>query len=145
MSFHINIGSIPANDMRYDTAGDWIGVASSLRVTVAEQSDARYEALVAIHELVEAVLCLNVGVTAEMVDEFDFNFTGTGEPGDHSDSPYKRQHAVAEIVERIVALELGVDFDKYLREVAERSYGRVAIEHNTIQHLIQEGERDETT
>src|SRR5215467_14962981 len=48
----------PAAKMRYPTVGDWqFKPDGSLHITVARMSDRRYEFLVGLHELVEALLC----------------------------------------------------------------------------------------
>ena len=64
--------------------------------------------LIALHELVEARLCLNDGVEQEAVDAFDSNFSGDGEPGDHEDSPYRDQHRRACLLEFMMADWLGI-------------------------------------
>jgi len=74
----------------------------------------RYELLVAVHELVEAFLCMHDGVSEESVDKFDKQFVQRdAEPGDSPDAPYARQHCLATGVERILAACLGVKWDWY--------------------------------
>jgi len=98
-------------------------------IEVSEMSDPRYEILVAIHELVEKVLCDHKGITEQQVDEFDKKFEDEYisscypdlpeyvEPGNDSKAPYHRQHKIADIVERIVANELDVNWDEYGKEI----------------------------
>ena len=64
--------------------------------------------LIALHELVEAKLCLNDGVDQDEVDEFDKQYNGFGEAGDHPAAPYREQHRKAMIVEHLMANWLGV-------------------------------------
>ena len=64
--------------------------------------------LFALHELVEAKLCLNDGIDQEAVDEFDKAYRGTGEAGDEIDSPYRHQHRRAMLIEHLMADYLGV-------------------------------------
>lgn len=133
----ILIESIEHKDQRYETVGDWydkeIGIMgnSSVPTTiirVSKMSDINYEILVAIHELVEKVLCDKSGITQQQVDEFDiqYNYDYKSsdidkdmdlEPGNDPRAPYHRQHKIADIIERLMAIELGVDWEKYNNEV----------------------------
>ena len=60
---------------------------------VSALTDWRHSALIAVHELVEALLCKAHGVTTEAVDTWDM---GPGheldEPGDDPRAPYHREH-----------------------------------------------------
>jgi hypothetical protein len=61
--------------MRYKTCGDWQFIGTdekTLIVTVLKQTDWRYEALLAVHEIYEALACKANGVTEEIVDAYDF-------------------------------------------------------------------------
>ena len=64
--------------------------------------------LFAIHELVEAKLCLDAGIDQESVDDFDRAFKGDGEAGDEPDAPYRQQHRRAMLIEHLMADWLGV-------------------------------------
>ena len=92
----ILIETIPHKDQRYATAGDWqfkqgaidqntvvvnnaayaaqADGSQLLHIRVSELGDWRYEALVAVHELVEALLCKYGGITEQEVDKFDMDF-----------------------------------------------------------------------
>lgn len=63
--------------------------------------------LIALHELIEARLCVKAGVMQEMVDAFDAAFTGDGEPGDDPGAPYRAQHRHAMLIEHLMAMFLG--------------------------------------
>lgn len=83
----ILIETIPHSEQRYPTVGDWqwtqvkvLGrsgfpaddkLVPTLHIKVSEMSDWRHEALVAIHEAVEALLCKYAGITEQEVDDFD--------------------------------------------------------------------------
>lgn len=79
----------------------------------------RYECLVAVHELVELLICRWNGVTGAAVDEFDITFEKNraccdfSEPGDDPKAPYRFEHCIATGVERILAAVLGVSWKKY--------------------------------
>jgi hypothetical protein len=75
----------------------------------------RLEALVAVHELIEALLCRVDGVTEDEVDHFDFNFKGDAEPGDDPNAPYYEQHQRASGYERLLAADLQVNWAEYER------------------------------
>jgi hypothetical protein len=67
-----------------------------------------------VHELVEALLCRSMGVTAAQVDAFDMLHQRDGEPGEIPCAPYHRQHMAAQAAERALADHLGVDWENYL-------------------------------
>ena len=119
----VNIKSIPHTEQRYETCGDWWWENGTLYVRVSELSDWRHEFLVALHELVEAMLCKDEGVSQVVVDAFDQRFEdtrpegNTDEPGDCYDAPYYREHQVASGIERLVAAELLLDWQEYERDI----------------------------
>lgn len=120
----INIETIPHNQQRYPTVGDWFWDADEvLHIRVSALSDWRREALIAVHELVEVLLCKQDGVTTAEVDSFDKAYEGSrqegdeSEPGDEPNAPYVRQHCIATGVERILAAGLGVSWKEYEEEL----------------------------
>jgi hypothetical protein len=119
----ICLRSIAHEDQRYPTVGDWYDDQGVTMIVVSKMSDPRYELLVAVHELVEKILCDHRGVKQEAVDEFDRNYERNrlegdeSEPGDHPDAPYRTEHCFATGIERLLAAELGVVWDQYNREV----------------------------
>lgn len=120
----IQIETIPHRSQRYPTVGDWWWEKDgTLQIRVSSMSDWRYEVLVAVHELVEVLLCKKDRVSKERVDTFDMAFEkarkrgNIDEPGDDIRSPYRRQHGVASGVERILGALLGVDWNRYADEV----------------------------
>lgn len=125
----ILIESIAHEEQRYDTCGDWFESAGpltlhfargpTLRVVVSALTDEREMLLLAVHELIEAILCQHAGVSARTVDEFDLHFKGAGEPGDDPLSPYYAHHQFATHIEREVADLLGVDWDAYGKHIEE--------------------------
>lgn len=94
-----------------------------LHIKVSELGDWRYNALIAVHELVEVLKCKHDGVTQEQVDAFDIAYEKNrpeavdSEPGDSPDAPYRQQHCLATGIERIMAAALGVDWDSYDRAI----------------------------
>ncbi len=82
-------------------------------IYVSEMGDWRKEAAVAVHELVEMLLCRADGVDPREVDAFDMAYTGDGEPGDNPYAPYHEQHCIALEVEQILIQALGVPWAEY--------------------------------
>jgi hypothetical protein len=81
---------------------------------VSALADWRHSVLIAVHELVEALLCKAHGVTAEAVDEWDMGHgKELDEPGDDVRAPYHREHEFAGCVEQLLAHELNIDWNGY--------------------------------
>lgn len=110
----IRIRFIPQAEQRYDTCGDWTIENDILTILVSSMADQRHQQLVAVHELVEALVCNVDGVTQEAVDAFDM---GPGadldEPGNSPDAPYRDQHAIATEIEMQLAAAMHVDWAEY--------------------------------
>jgi hypothetical protein len=119
----ITIETIPHASQRYPTVGDWMFIEpNELRIRVSEMGDWRKEAAVAVHELVEAILCRNDGVSEAAVDAFDRSFDPepdafNQEPGDDPGAPYHRQHCFATAVERMLIAALGVSWVEHEAKV----------------------------
>ena len=115
----IVIETIPHDSQRYETVGDWYQQGGDLVIKVSELGDWRMEAMVAVHELVEAILCKNAGVTEDQIDTFDFWFAKTREfnegqeAGDQVRAPYRDQHCYATAVERMLCAALGIPWLVY--------------------------------
>lgn len=138
---NVRIEVIPHDQQRYSTCGDWYFEPNGedLIIRVSKLSDPRFEALVAVHELVEVLLCKQNGVTQEAVDKYDMEFENyrqaaideaaelghhedkvelqIAEPGDQKDAPYRIEHCFATGVERLLAANLGVVWADYEKEL----------------------------
>src|SRR5258708_3808471 len=117
---NILLRSIPHDQQRYETCGDWIATRGQLReVRVSEMSHRDYIFLVMVHELIEGYLCVKRGIKPRDVDLFDMAFESrrkegnTDEPGDHLDAPYFREHQFSTKIEKLLARELGVSWKDY--------------------------------
>ena len=120
---NIHIKSIPHCEHRYPTVGDWwFDKDGSIQIRVSKMNNWRYECLVAVHELVEVLLCFHSGISQGSVDRFDMQFekhreAGVHKPddecGDDPRAPYKFQHGIATGVERVLAVMLGVCWKTY--------------------------------
>jgi hypothetical protein len=112
----------PHSLQRYNTIGDWYTNKTNgeVSIMVSQLGFWRYELLIAVHELVEAFLCMHDGVSEESVDKFDKEFVQRDqEPGDSINAPYQKQHCLATGIERILAACLGVKWAEY-EEAIER-------------------------
>lgn len=124
---NIVIKVIPESEQRPEVNGaDWFYDGNGdLQVRVSPMSDWRKEALLGIHEAVEAVLCKHNGVSQASVDAFDLEYDKTHtfdvDAGDESAAPYVREHCLATAVERILCAELQVNWKDYDDEL-KRSY-----------------------
>lgn len=124
---NVSVKVIPHAEQRYRTPGDWFFEADGgLHIRISALGDWRYETLIAVHELVEVVLCKKRGITQEQVDAFDQNYERErdegfhkpeDEPGDDPSAPYHREHGVATGIERILAAALGVAWADYAAAV----------------------------
>lgn len=106
----MRIEALPPEDLRYATEGDWqVTPTGEFVIQVTTNLPRQEQLLLALHELIEAMLCQARGVSQETVDRFDFAFKGDGEPGDHPASPYRREHRFAALIDHLIAHEMGID------------------------------------
>ena len=119
----IIIREIDHDKQRYPTAGDWYFTPNKdIIINVSKTADWRVSALVAVHELVEALGCLVDGVSEEDVTNHDLWFEDQqleGEPGDHPTAPYYKQHQLATKVEKLVCEAFGMKWDEYDQAVEQ--------------------------
>jgi hypothetical protein len=121
---NVCIKVIPHKKQRYPTVGDWFfDVNGDLFIHVSKMSDWRYEMCVAVHELVEVLMCKHDGISQRSVDKFDIEFEkkrkrgNTDEPGDNDRAPYRIQHGIASGIERVLGTLLGISWNKYVKEI----------------------------
>lgn len=115
----IEIRFIPQADMRYDTSGDWRFEGRKLVIEVARMPEL-YQQAVALHELVEALLCNAADVSQEAVDEFDMGpGADLAEPGFDLDAPYHKQHCWADVAERLFIAAAGLNWNAYDQAVGD--------------------------
>lgn len=99
--------------MRYHTAGDWVFLGDELAIEVADTGDWRYNCLLAIHELIEVLLCTSEGISQKTVDRFDFAHQDDDDPGSDPKAPYARQHLVALGIEMVLCASLDIPWRIY--------------------------------
>jgi len=109
----ITIETIPHGEQRYPTVGDWQLKDGEIKILVSRLGNWRYEAAIAVHELVEVLLCMDKGISEATVDEYDMRWRGDGELGDEPDAPYRDAHCFATATERMLIAALGVSWAEY--------------------------------
>ncbi len=112
----IDVETVDHGEQRYETCGDWENYDNHFIIRVSDCDNWRYEALVAVHEIVEALICKSNGITQEVVDEYDMNEDGDAEL---PECPYHDEHAIASAVERLLAVSLGVNWSEYEKALPE--------------------------
>jgi hypothetical protein len=121
----IVIETIPHEEQRYPTVGDyWIDEDSTIQVRISEfGSDAEMFA-VALHELVELMLCRERAIEFEHIDAFDIQYEEQrepedlcSEPGNSVYCPYANEHRFAENLERQFIYECGLNWFEYEEKV----------------------------
>lgn len=121
---NINIQTVPNELIKvrkgFTGADWWWDETGNLQIFVAQElTDWRERACLMIHEAVEALICREMGVTVEQVDEFDARFErehpgdGTTNVGDLPDCPYRLPHNAATAAERVLAGALNVSWQEY--------------------------------
>ena len=126
----IHFKTIPHKSQRYNTCGDWIVRDGKLReVRVSQMPNDDYHFAVAIHEAVEAWLCLKNGITQKMVDDFDTSYeaarvqreaapcgckpTDVSEPGNDRHAPYGKYHKFATRIEKMIISAMKISWKVY--------------------------------
>ena len=116
----IEIKTIPHEDHRYETVGDWqIMPNGKIKIEVSDMGNDDYALLIGIHELIESWLCRKRKIPEDLVNAFDIAYEAkrpegdVSEPGDDTSAPYWREHQFATKIERQIAKELGVSWEVY--------------------------------
>lgn len=120
----IVIETIPNDQQRYPTCGDWwFDDDGALQIRVSDMQNWKFEFLVGIHEAIEAMLCKDQGVPEANITAFDEKFEklreqfpgliGDQEPGDMVSAPYFHEHQFATQIEKQIANALQVNWDEY--------------------------------
>lgn len=129
----IEIKTIPHNQQRYDTVGDWWTDDEGWHIRVSQLGNWRWNFLVAFHELLELAWCTWKGVKQADVDAFDMAYEANrkqgdfSEPGDQPKAPYRVGHQFASCAERFAASALGVDWAEYEATVNALEYRKEGV------------------
>jgi hypothetical protein len=99
--------------MRYDTVGDWYyDSEGTLIIEVCQTYIRDYNYLIAVHELVEAILCSVNGISQSLVDDWDFKHPSNS-PGSLPGCPYKKEHDIATLIEKLLCWAMGRSWENY--------------------------------
>ena len=115
----ITIKSIPHRLQAYDTSGNYGRRGKETWFEVAHLPDWRYEALVAVDELVEYFLCKDRGIKIKDIDKFDIKTVfeidpkNQNDPGRSKHAPYHKEHMFATRIEKLLCKEFGIDWENY--------------------------------
>lgn len=120
----ITLKTIPHEDQRYDTCGDYKEVTYDndqkvCHITISKLNNSEMEACVAVHELIEYILVKHNKINLKKIDEFDIEFENnrqkgnTDEPGDNPNAPYHDAHVFATQIEKMLVAKLEIDWKKY--------------------------------
>lgn len=113
----VSIETIPYEQQRYETIGDYWWDEGNLTIKVTDLGDRSLNMLVAIHELIESLLCEERGIDEPSIMAFDVAVPDdspyANDPGHDPAAPYHKEHVFAECVERLVAREFGVNWREY--------------------------------
>jgi hypothetical protein len=127
------IKSIPADQQRYPTCGDYWDDTDAegkpvKRFRVSDMDNEDYHFLVSIHEQIEEHLTRRRGLTEPEIKAFDEKYEAEREAGLHSDddepgfdpaAPYLREHTIATGIEMMLAGHMGISWGEYDKAVME--------------------------
>jgi hypothetical protein len=114
MIYSVKIETVEPKAMRYRTVGDWFFTGRGcLTIQVADTGNWVYNMLVAVHELIEVILCLVAGISEKRVNAFDLTHQDDEDPGSHPKAPYHSQHITAMGIEMILAACAGAKWRIY--------------------------------
>jgi hypothetical protein len=125
---NISCKSVPNEEIKlrkgFTGADWWFDSDNNLEVRVAlELSDWKERMCLAVHEIAEALMCKYMGVTYEMVDNFDSFYGDENEidlnAGDDMRCPYRLPHMFATAIERILAGFMMVDWVGYDKRLGD--------------------------
>lgn len=119
----IRVETVKHQQQRYETCGDWLfDKDGNLVIYVSELGDWRYEAMLAVHELVEAILCKDRNIPEEDVNGFDVGHPELEDPGLDERAPYHKEHMIADSIERALCQHLGLSWNAYEKSM-EKLFG----------------------
>jgi hypothetical protein len=129
----IDVEVIPHSAQRYPTCGDWqwetvseydpqtgeykdLG-SEKLMVNISDTGNNWSNLLVAIHEIVEAVLCKWANISEKEVDDWDMSHLDSDDPGSLEGCPYYLQHTIATSIEVILCCALFMSWSEHCRRI----------------------------
>jgi hypothetical protein len=120
----IIIKCIDPENQRFGECGDWFYDADEdiLTIFISKMPDWKSELAIAIHEFVEATMCLDKDIDQTDIDYFDKKFSmehNEGEAGNDKDAPYHVPHISATFVEQEVCSQLKLPWETHSQNISE--------------------------
>lgn len=127
----IVIKTIPIEEQRYNTAGDYWETDDQIHFRITKQENEMSEVAILLHEVTEFFLTRKRGLTEPEITEYDllwenrFNhgINKADEPGMEGDCPYKDEHETSLMIEKIFCWAAGVDWKKHDEQIIFRQDG----------------------
>lgn len=113
----VTIEVVEHSDQKYDTCGNYGEGLDCWWMEISKLPKWQYEALIAIHELVEMVLTKDRKISWDKITKFDNTFIDEDDPGNMKIAPYHKEHKFATKLEKMLCSELGLDWKKYDKAV----------------------------
>jgi hypothetical protein len=115
----IEITIIPHEGQRYPTIGDWQFKGETLQINVSDLQNDKFNALISIHEFIEAMQCHFNGITTEQVDAYDSKHedVGNADLDANVDAPYYKFHNDSTVVEWLLSRLFNVDWKEYSSKI----------------------------
>ena len=117
MNLTINARTIPHSKQRYETVGDWHYERADdeliITVWMSRLQNINHTILLAMHEITEAYLCWQSGLSPKTVTDWDLQWPTSNDPGALPLCPYREEHQSGELMERMMARLLSIDWLAY--------------------------------
>lgn len=119
---NIEAKTIPNDQQRYPTVGDYYDEDGVKKFRVSDMGNEDYAFLVFVHELIEEHLTRRRGLMEQEIVAFDLMYENERLEGKHSDedepgfdsrAPYQKEHTMATGIEMLLAGHMGIDWNAY--------------------------------
>ena len=117
----VTIETIDHDKQRYATTGDYLVDGDEITIFISNVGSWRSEMAVAVHELVEVLLCIHRKIEVSDIDDFDISHPELEDPGMDSSAPYHKEHLFATAIEMLLCRELGLEWNDH-NELLESLY-----------------------
>lgn len=128
----IIVKTIPIEEQRYNTAGDYWETDTEIHFRITKQRDERSDWAILLHEMTEFALTKQHGITEQQITDYDLWWeannkagrTNANEPGDEVGCPYRDEHSISLIIERIYCMAAGVNWWEHDEQIISRQDAR---------------------
>lgn len=124
----IIIKTIPPEEQRYDTAGDYWETDTEIHFRISKQKIEQSEVAILLHEITEFFLTKQHGITEPEIMAYDLAWdeklnkgeTIADEPGSEPGCIYADEHNIALIIERIFCMAAGINWNEHDDQLISR-------------------------